>query len=80
MEENLLRKYLNKVKSKEADGMHPERVRGILGVIAGSLVIIFNRSWQMLETSEDWKTANVTPVFRKNRNAIGRATGQLASP
>lgn len=34
VEGNLLRKYLNKVKSTEADGMHPGRVRGILSVIA----------------------------------------------
>lgn len=60
--------------------MCPGRVRGILGVIAGSLVIIFDRYWQTLKTFEDWETANVTPVFRKNRNAIGRTTGQLASP
>lgn len=54
-------------------------MRGILGVIAGSLALTFERSWQILETSEDWNRANVTPVFRKGRNAIGRATGQLAS-
>lgn len=48
--------------------MHPGVLRGPAGVTAGPLAIIFERSRQTLEVSEDWKTANVTPDFNKGRN------------
>lgn len=54
--------------------------RGILGVIAGSLAFIFERSWKMLETS---RTEFFLPVLRTERQQIsllslGRAEMQLA--
>jgi len=34
-------------------------------VITKALSIIFERSWRMGEVPEDWRIANVTPVFKK---------------
>lgn len=66
--ENLTREYLKKVKSIEQKGMHTTVLRGMDSVITGPLAIIFERLWQILEVSKDWKTANAISVFRKGRN------------
>lgn len=68
VEEDLIREYLNAVKSIESNGMHSGVLRGLASVIAELLAIIFERLCQMLLVSEDWRTLNVTPVFRKGRN------------
>ena len=36
-------------------------------VIAELLSIIFKRSWQMGEVPEDWRIADVPPVFKKGK-------------
>ena len=36
-------------------------------VIAEPLSIIFERSWRTGEVPEDWRKANVTPVFKKGK-------------
>ncbi|KGL88429.1 hypothetical protein N301_14627, partial [Charadrius vociferus] len=54
-------------KSMGPDGMHPRVLRELGEVIAGPLSIIFERSWRTGEVPEDWRIANVTPVFKKGR-------------
>ncbi|KFW79099.1 hypothetical protein N305_02296, partial [Manacus vitellinus] len=56
--------------------MGPEDVsttmRELLDTIARPLTIIFEMSWQSGEVPEDWKKANVTPVFQaKNKEDLG---------
>ena len=49
------------------DGMHPRVLRELAEVIAKPFSIIFERSWRTGEVPEDWRIANVTPVFRKGK-------------
>lgn len=45
------------------DGMHSQVLRGLSDIITRLLSII-EKSWQL---EEDWKKANVTPVFKKGK-------------
>ncbi|GAB0209846.1 mitochondrial enolase superfamily member 1 [Grus japonensis] len=68
VEEDRVREHLGKVdihKSMSPDGMHPRVLRELADVIARPLSIIFERSWRAGEVPEDWRKANVTPVFEK---------------
>jgi len=56
----------NMHKSMGPDGMHPCVLRELAEVIAELLSIIFDRSWRT-EVPEDWRTASVTPVFKKGK-------------
>ncbi|GAB0205620.1 mitochondrial enolase superfamily member 1 [Grus japonensis] len=49
------------------DGLHPQVLRELADVIARPLSIIFERSWKTGEVPEDWRKANVTPVFKKSK-------------
>lgn len=44
------------------DGMDPRALRELAPLIARPLSIIWDQSWQL---GEDWRRANVNPVFRK---------------
>jgi len=65
-----VRGHLSKLdthKSMGPDGMHPRVLRELADVIAEPLSIIFERSWWTGEVPEDWRKANVTPVFKKGK-------------
>ena len=49
------------------NGMYPRVLRELASVIAEPLSIIFERSWRTGEVPEDWRKANVTPVFKKGK-------------
>jgi len=68
--ENQVRHHLSKLctqKSMGPNGMNPQMLRELADVIAEPLSIIFERSWRTEEVPEDWRKANVTPVFKKGK-------------
>lgn len=54
-------------KSIGPDGMHPQVLKELAEVFAMPLSIIFGKLWGMGEVLEDWRKANVTPVFKKGK-------------
>jgi len=49
------------------DGMHSQVLRELTNVVAEPLSVIFERSWRTGEVPEDWRKANVTPIFKKGK-------------
>ncbi|XP_072107366.1 uncharacterized protein [Mobula birostris] len=65
--EKVLRK-LNRLKvdnSPGPDGMHPRVLKEVAVEIAEALAMIFQKSIDSGMVPEDWKIANVTPLFKK---------------
>ncbi|PKU31850.1 rna-directed dna polymerase from mobile element jockey- hypothetical protein [Limosa lapponica baueri] len=58
-------------KSMGPDGMHPGVLRELAEVVAGPLSIIFERPWRTGEVPEDWRKANVIPVFKQGKEDLG---------
>ena len=61
-------KLLKKINPHKASGpdMIPARIlKNLSDVIAPILTIIFQRTLTLGEVPEDWKSANVTPIFKK---------------
>ncbi|CAM5085429.1 unnamed protein product [Eretmochelys imbricata] len=54
-------------KSMEPDALHPRVLKELVDVIAEPLAIIFENSWRSGEVPEDWKKANVVPIFKKGK-------------
>ncbi|CAM5087257.1 unnamed protein product [Natator depressus] len=49
------------------DVLHPRVLKELADVIAEPLAIIFENSWRSGEVPEDWKKANVVPIFKKGK-------------
>ena len=49
------------------DGLHPRVLRELADVVAKSLSIILQQSWLTGDVPEDWRLANVMPIFRKGQ-------------
>ena len=61
---------LNKYKSSGPDNIHPHVLREAASSICIPLSMIYKDSLEVGETPEDWRTANVTPIFKKgDRNS-----------
>uniref|UniRef100_K7EWB4 Reverse transcriptase domain-containing protein n=1 Tax=Pelodiscus sinensis TaxID=13735 RepID=K7EWB4_PELSI len=58
---------LNVHKSMGPDLMHPRVLRELANVIKEPLAIIFEKSWRSGEIPDDWKKANVVPIFKKGK-------------
>jgi len=70
VDKDQVREYLSKLdicKSMGLDGMHQEVLRELVDVIVRPLSIIFDRTWWLGKVPEDWKTANGTPIFKKDK-------------
>ncbi|CAM5146985.1 unnamed protein product [Eretmochelys imbricata] len=49
------------------DALHPRVLKELADVIAEPLAIIFENSWRSGEVPDDWKKANVVPIFKKGK-------------
>ncbi|KGL76821.1 RNA-directed DNA polymerase from mobile element jockey, partial [Tinamus guttatus] len=70
VEEDWVREHLRQLDTHKCigpDGIHPRVLSELVDVTAKPLSIIFERSWRTGEVPEDWKKANVTPVFKKGK-------------
>ena len=56
---------LNPNKSMGPDGLHPRVMKHLAAVIAPSLTAIYNKSLQTGEVPQDWRKANIAPIFKK---------------
>ena len=56
---------LNKFKGSGPDNIHPHVLKETASSICIPLSLIFNESLEFGETPEDWRNANVTPIFKK---------------
>ena len=56
---------LNKFKACGPDNIHPHVLNATASAICEPLCNIFRDSMQSGETPEDWRRANVTPIFKK---------------
>nr|XP_048674852.1 golgin subfamily B member 1 isoform X3 [Caretta caretta] len=70
VEIEVIRDYLEKLdvhKSMGPDELHPRVLKELAAVIAEPLAIIFENSWRTGEVPDDWKKANVVPIFKKGK-------------
>ncbi|CAM4614010.1 unnamed protein product, partial [Caretta caretta] len=70
VEKEVVRDYLEKLdvhKSMGPDELHPRVLKELAAVIAEPLAIIFENSWRTGEVLDDWKKANVVPIFKKGK-------------
>jgi len=56
---------LKKNKSPGNDEINSTYILGIKDIIAKPLQLIFNKSIDQNQVPNDWKTANITPIFKK---------------
>ena len=67
---DLVKEHLEKLdtfKSAGPDNLHPRVLKELASVIAQPLARIFENSWRSGVVPEDWKKANVVPIFKKGR-------------
>ncbi|CAM4582753.1 unnamed protein product [Lepidochelys kempii] len=70
VEKEVVRDYLEKLdkhKSMGPDALHPRVLKELADVIAEPLAIIFENSWRSGEVPDNWKKANVVPIFKKGK-------------
>jgi len=68
--EDMIRGRLSKMRADKAagdDGISSRLLRELQNELAAPLCILFNKSLQEGTIPEDWRTANVTPIFKKGR-------------
>ena len=58
---------LDVFKSAGPDALHPRVLRELAGVIAGPLAQFYEHSWCSGQVPDDWKIANVVPIFKKGK-------------
>ncbi|CAM4604369.1 unnamed protein product [Caretta caretta] len=70
VEKEVVRDYLEKLdvhKYMGLDALHPRVLKELADLIAEQLAIIFENSWRSGEVLDDWKKANVAPIFKKGK-------------
>ncbi|CAM4636979.1 unnamed protein product [Lepidochelys kempii] len=70
VKKEVVRDYLEKLhehKSMGPDALHPRLLKELVDVIAEPLAITFENSWRSGKVLDDWKKANVVPIFKKEK-------------
>ncbi|CAM5094043.1 unnamed protein product [Eretmochelys imbricata] len=70
VKKEVVRDYLEKLdmhKSMGPAALHPSVLKELADVNAEPLAIIFENSWRTREVPDDWKKANVVPIFKKGK-------------
>ncbi|GAB0207602.1 mitochondrial enolase superfamily member 1 [Grus japonensis] len=57
--------HLDTHKSMGLDGIHLRVLRELAEELAKPLSIIYQQSWLTGEVPDDWRLANVTPIYKK---------------
>jgi hypothetical protein len=69
-------KKLKSDKSLGPDEIHPMMLQRCATQLARPLAIIFQKSYETKSLPIDWKEANVSPIFKKDRKMTRETTGQ----
>ncbi|KFW70572.1 hypothetical protein AS28_01949, partial [Pygoscelis adeliae] len=64
---NDLLHHLDTHKSMGPDGIHPRVLRELAEEVAKLLSIIYQQSWLTGEVPDNWRLANVTPIYKKGQ-------------
>ncbi|KAF1517439.1 hypothetical protein FQV19_0016785, partial [Eudyptula minor] len=64
---NDLLRHLDAHKSMGPDEIHPRVLRELAEELAKPLSIIYQQSWLTGEVPDDWRLANVTPIYKNGR-------------
>ncbi|CAM4580634.1 unnamed protein product [Caretta caretta] len=70
VKKEVVQDYLEKLdmhKSLGPDALYLRVLKELADVIAEPLAIIFENSWRSGEVPDDWKKANVVPIFKKGK-------------
>ncbi|KAK4822322.1 hypothetical protein QYF61_013021 [Mycteria americana] len=59
--------HLDTHRSMGPDGIHPRVLREVVEVLTKPLSIIYQQSWLTGEVPVDWRSANVTPIYKKGQ-------------
>ncbi|GAB0208333.1 mitochondrial enolase superfamily member 1 [Grus japonensis] len=59
--------HLDTHKSMGPDGIHLRVLRGLVEELAKPLSIIYQQSWLTGEVPDDWRLANVMPIYKKGQ-------------
>jgi len=59
--------HLDAYMSMGLDGIHPRVLKELAEELAKPFSIIYQQSWQIGEVPDDWRIANVTPIYKKGR-------------
>lgn len=67
VEEDQVKEYVRKLDMHVHGpvGMHSPVLRELPDITAKPLLILLDESWQLREVPEDWRKANVIPIFKK---------------
>ena len=66
--EEAVSRYLYRLittKSAGPDKIYPLILKECASILCKPLTVLFNKSLQLSEVPNDWKTANITPIFKK---------------
>ncbi|KFW65450.1 hypothetical protein AS28_10562, partial [Pygoscelis adeliae] len=64
---NDLLRHLDAHKCMGPDGIHPRVLRELAEELTKLLSIIYQQSWLTGEVPDDWRLANVTPIYKNGR-------------